>query len=66
MATIKERREALGMSQSQFARALNVSVRTLQGWESGRGTKRPHMAGLVERAIAQIEAERAAQPTKPA
>jgi putative transcriptional regulator len=29
-------REAIGLSQSQFARLLGVSVRTLQGWEQGR------------------------------
>ena len=28
-------RERLGLSQSEFARLLGVSVRTLQGWEQG-------------------------------
>ncbi len=29
-------RQQMGMSQSQFATLLGVSVRTLQGWEQGR------------------------------
>ena len=31
-----EARQRLGMSQSQFARLLGVSVRTFQDWEQGR------------------------------
>lgn len=31
-----EARERTGLSQSQFAALLGVSLRTLQGWEQGR------------------------------
>jgi putative transcriptional regulator len=33
---VSDVREGTGLSQSQFARLLGVSVRTLQEWEQGR------------------------------
>lgn len=33
---VSETRARLGLSQSEFARLLGVSVRTLQEWEQGR------------------------------
>jgi transcriptional regulator with XRE-family HTH domain len=33
-----EARQRLGLSQAQLARALNVTARTLQNWEAGKGT----------------------------
>lgn len=38
--TIKEIRASTGMSQSKFAAALNIPVRTIQKWEIG-GSKCP-------------------------
>jgi putative transcriptional regulator len=46
-----EARQKTGLSQSQFASLLGVSVRTLQGWEQGR--KQPSGAARTLLTIAR-------------
>jgi putative transcriptional regulator len=47
---VSEARRKTGLSQSQFATLMGVSVRTLQGWEQGR--KQPSGAARTLLAIA--------------
>lgn len=51
VSTATEAREATGLSQSQFASLLGLSVRTFQGWEQGR--KQPSGAARTLLAIAR-------------
>ena len=44
-----------GLSQSQFARALNISSRTLQGWEQGRRKPSGATQALIEIALRHPE-----------
>ncbi len=47
-----EARRQTGLSQTQFARLIGVSVRTVQGWEQGR--KEPSGAARTLLAIAAM------------
>ena len=49
-SSVVEARRKTGLSQSEFAALLGVSIRTLQGWEQGR--KQPSGAARTLLAIA--------------
>jgi putative transcriptional regulator len=49
-SSVIEARKKTGLSQSQFAALIGVSVRTLQGWEQGH--KQPSGAARTLLAIA--------------
>jgi len=51
-AAIAAKRVSVGMTQHLFAELLNVNVRTLQAWESGRRT--PPYANIIEREVDRI------------
>ncbi|MGI9304163.1 MAG: helix-turn-helix domain-containing protein [Gammaproteobacteria bacterium] len=57
-----EAREKTGLSQSEFATLLGVSVRTLQGWEQGR--KQPSGAARKLLAIARTNPKALLQVTE--
>jgi DNA-binding transcriptional regulator YiaG len=44
---LKAWREAANLPQSRAAQMLDVSVRTLQGWEAGRGMPYPKLLALA-------------------
>jgi len=46
-------RNKLGMTQEEFAKLLNVSVRTLQGWEQGLKQPAGAARSLIRIAVAQ-------------
>ena len=50
LSPVAEARKKTGLSQSQFATLMGVSIRTLQGWEQGR--KQPSGAARTLVAIA--------------
>lgn len=45
---IKDLRATTGLSQAKFGEWLNIPVRTLQDWESGRRTPPPYVVELIE------------------
>lgn len=50
-AELRRRREALGLTQTQLARAFGVGLRTVQEWEKGVRPIRP----VIEMALETLE-----------
>lgn len=49
--TVKEIREALGISRAEFSRRYNIPIRTLEEWEAGRRTPPAWVPELLQRLI---------------
>ena len=52
---IEQARQELGMTQAQLGQALGVSERTIQNWEWGNTTPKPHHVKAIERLLAEGE-----------
>lgn len=64
MITIKEARQAAGLSQQGVTDVLGIPRRTLQDWESGKRTPPGWAEALVVEKLEQIAREsQAARPT---
>jgi len=50
-SAVSTARQKVGLTQAQFARALGVSVRTLQEWEQGRRNPTPTAQRLLNIAM---------------
>ncbi len=61
-AQISHIRQGLNFSQAVFAHALNLNVKTVQGWE--QGLRRPSGASLKLLAIAEVHPEILTSPYK--
>ena len=46
---MKEFRESIGMSQSQFAEYFGIPIRTLQEWEQGRRVPPDYILKMMKR-----------------
>ena len=52
---IEQARQQLGMTQAQLGRAIGVSERTIQNWEWGNTSPKPHHVKAIERLLADGE-----------
>ena len=52
---IEQARQQLGMTQAQLGRAIGVSERTIQNWEWGNTSPKPHHVKAIEQLVADGE-----------
>lgn len=45
--TIKEARENAGISRAEMSRQMEIPLRTIEDWESGKRTPPPYVAKLI-------------------
>jgi transcriptional regulator with XRE-family HTH domain len=62
--TLKHRREALGMSQSQLAEALSVAANTVARWERDERAIPPFLGLALETIERNISAPKAKKPPR--
>lgn len=63
MTTIKEARQAAGLSQQGVTDALGIPRRTLQDWETGKRTPPGWAEALVIEKLEKIAQDQAARST---
>ncbi|MCG6659837.1 helix-turn-helix domain-containing protein [Halomonas campisalis] len=51
MTAVIDRRRALGLTQSEFAKRLGISLRTYQEWEQGRRRPSGPAESMLRRAL---------------
>ena len=52
---IQKLRKQYGLSQSEFAKKFNISVRTLQQWEQGISNCPSYLVDLIKNNISTVE-----------
>lgn len=56
--SIKEAREAAGLSRAEMSRLFEIPVRTLEEWDAGRRTPPPYVEKLIIEKLEAIKKER--------
>lgn len=50
--TIKEAREAAGLSRAEMSRQFEIPIRTLEDWDAGKSSPPPYVERLI---IAELQ-----------